>query len=82
MRVDEITVFKTIEADKNTLTIKYDVEREDVEFIPEFKQMIAEDFCTQDILATDFSRGAILNVFYTAPSGRTIAQYVVTQEDC
>ncbi|WP_085850862.1 hypothetical protein [Pacificibacter marinus] len=82
LRIDNITVFKSIEADGHTVTMTYDIDRENIELRPDFKQMLASEYCAPDMLETDLQRGAILKLIYTAPSGRTIAQYQITQDDC
>lgn len=82
IRTDEITVFRSIRAEADTLFMDYDVEREFEDFKPGFEALIAQDQCHPEMFAVDLARGARLVFTYTAPSGRVIDAIEITQEDC
>jgi len=82
LRVDEITVLKSITAEGNTLSLVYEADTEVSSFIPGFKGILAAEQCGQEMFGSEIMRGGKVRMLYQRPNGAAIAEYVIAKSDC
>lgn len=82
VRIDELTILSRVEARGDTLWMRFEVERENASFKPEFKSMLADQQCAPDMFASAVARGGKLALAYYGPDGSLIDEFVIAREDC
>lgn len=82
VRIDELTILSRVEARGDTLWMRFEVERENATFKPEFKSMLADQQCAPDMFASAVARGGKLALAYYGPDGSLIDEFVIAREDC
>lgn len=82
VRFDEITVLRDIEARGSTLWMAFDVEEEISAFRPDFKAILAGEYCRPEMFALDIARGGSVVFAYYGPDGAIIQEFEITSKDC
>lgn len=82
IRIDDITIFRSISAKGKTLRMEFNVEKNISGFNSGFKEMLALQQCDPAMFATNIARGGSVVLAYYGPDGGLIEEFEITHADC